>query len=408
MKEFLINIYRCILWFLFIFFSLISCSEDGIFVISFSFSLICGVLIYLSFKKSKYNDVHDVEREILAVFLWRGICLFIICGFTYLTFSEHIFKPLIFTLIFCLLLWKSIKNKKIQKLRKLIQTYNEKGNDIFEYIIYCIYNGENISDIFKGLGLDKEQMLAYMKRIENEEYGEFDGQNHFTIHIDRIYPQIIHNRFYINAQEEQKAKQEIEEQQRIDDTIEKHLNTLARKYKQLSYTDDYDEIHTEDFDRELNYFIDNVLFKEKEIYLPEKMKYFSIISNKIKNIVARSELKNTSILPKNPYDFEKHCADILCQNGWKAKATQKSSDQGIDVIATKDGITVALQCKLYSKPVGNKAVQEAFSGKAYYEADYAGVVTNNTFTKSARQLANNCNILLLNPDDLESLDDFLK
>ena len=56
------------------------------------------------------------------------------------------------------------------------------------------------------------------------------------------------------------------------------------------------------------------------------------------------------------------------QFGWDAHATQGSGDQGKDVIAKRDGVSSAIQCKLYSKPVGNKAVQEALAG-----AQYAGM-----------------------------------
>ena len=74
----------------------------------------------------------------------------------------------------------------------------------------------------------------------------------------------------------------------------------------------------------------------------------------------------------------------------------------------KKGITLAIQCKYYSKPVGNKAVQEVSAGQVYYKADYAAVVSNNTYTKSARQLAQNCNVLLLNIRDLSKIEKYLK
>ena len=42
-----------------------------------------------------------------------------------------------------------------------------------------------------------------------------------------------------------------------------------------------------------------------------------------------------------------------------------------------DGISIALQCKLhFSRPVGNKAVQEAHAAADFAEASHAGVVTN--------------------------------
>ena len=73
------------------------------------------------------------------------------------------------------------------------------------------------------------------------------------------------------------------------------------------------------------------------------------------------------------------------------------------MIAEKDGIRAVLQCKLYSNPVGNKAVQEVNAGKIFEQAQIACVVTNSTYTKSARQLAQATGVLLLHHDDLPQL-----
>ena len=56
-------------------------------------------------------------------------------------------------------------------------------------------------------------------------------------------------------------------------------------------------------------------------------------------------------------------------------------------MVTKKDESIVVQAKYYSNPVGNKAVQEVVSSKAYYNAKKAIVVTNSTFTSSAIQLA---------------------
>jgi len=66
----------------------------------------------------------------------------------------------------------------------------------------------------------------------------------------------------------------------------------------------------------------------------------------------------------------------------------------------KEGFTYVVQCKLYNQPVGNKAVQEVTSAQAYYEAIGAVVITNNDYTKSARQLAESQNVWLLHDSQL--------
>lgn len=90
----------------------------------------------------------------------------------------------------------------------------------------------------------------------------------------------------------------------------------------------------------------------------------------------------------NGYEYERICAQYLKKIGFRrVSVTKASGDQGIDIIAFKGNKKYGFQCKYYSKPVGNKAVQEAFSGSKYYSCDVPVVITNNTFTKSAYELA---------------------
>lgn len=104
------------------------------------------------------------------------------------------------------------------------------------------------------------------------------------------------------------------------------------------------------------------------------------------------------------HEFEYFCADLLSRNGYKdVEVTRGSGDQGIDIIAYKDGIKYGVQCKCYSSAIGNKAVQEAFSGKTYYSCHVAAVLTNRYFTKSAKDLADNNRVLLWDRDKLEEL-----
>jgi len=103
-----------------------------------------------------------------------------------------------------------------------------------------------------------------------------------------------------------------------------------------------------------------------------------------------------------PYEYEIFCSELLSNNDWDSTTTSKSNDQRIDIIARKDTRVLVVQCKLYSSPVGNKAVQEIYSGKGFENADEAIVVTNNSFTRSAKKLAGRLNIKLMHHDQLSS------
>ena len=104
------------------------------------------------------------------------------------------------------------------------------------------------------------------------------------------------------------------------------------------------------------------------------------------------------------HDFEYFCAELLKANGYgKAEVTSGSGDQGIDVIAEKDGIRYGIQCKCYSSDIGNKAVQEAYSGKEFYNCHIGVVLTNRSFTQAAIELAKKNRILLWDRKKLTDL-----
>ena len=97
----------------------------------------------------------------------------------------------------------------------------------------------------------------------------------------------------------------------------------------------------------------------------------------------------------NGIQYERSCAKYLSTLGYKnITLTKASGDQGIDIIATKGNLKYGFQCKYYSKTVGNDAVQQAFSGIAYYKLDKAVVITNSDFSSGARKLAEEADVLL--------------
>lgn len=101
-------------------------------------------------------------------------------------------------------------------------------------------------------------------------------------------------------------------------------------------------------------------------------------------------------------DFEVYVANRLKEAGFESVAgTPATGDQGADLIAKRNGKTIAIQAKGYSGAVGNGAVQEIVGALKYYKADEGWVVTNSTFTASARSLAQVNNIRLIDGHDLK-------
>ena len=95
------------------------------------------------------------------------------------------------------------------------------------------------------------------------------------------------------------------------------------------------------------------------------------------------------------HDFEYYCADLLKAHGFiDVEVTKGSGDFGADILAEKDGVSYAVQCKCYDKPIGVKAVQEAYAGRDYYDCMVGVVMTNQYFTAPAVELARKLKIML--------------
>ena len=104
------------------------------------------------------------------------------------------------------------------------------------------------------------------------------------------------------------------------------------------------------------------------------------------------------------HDFEYYCAELLEKSGFlEVEVTKGSGDFGADILAEKDGITYAFQCKCYNTPVGVRAVQEAYAGRDFYDCMVGVVITNQYFTAPAVEAAAKLKILLWDRGYLDSM-----
>ena len=106
------------------------------------------------------------------------------------------------------------------------------------------------------------------------------------------------------------------------------------------------------------------------------------------------------------HDFEYYCAGLLQRAGFQeVEVTKGSGDFGADILAEKDGVSYAVQCKCYDSVVGVHAVQEAYAGKAYYDCMVAAVMTNRYFTEPAVTCARKLNVMLWDRGYIEGMLD---
>ncbi len=104
------------------------------------------------------------------------------------------------------------------------------------------------------------------------------------------------------------------------------------------------------------------------------------------------------------HEFEYFCAELLKKNGFmEVEVTKGSRDYGVDILAQKDGVSYAIQCKCYTTPIGIKAIQEAYAGRDYYDCMVGVVMTNQYFTTPAVEVAKKLKILLWDRGYLDSM-----
>ncbi len=193
---------------------------------------------------------------------------------------------------------------------------------------------------------------------------------------------------------------------RIAPVLQAHQKTLTRKWRQLVYDDEYGEPVFDAWDREMDYFITNVVAPQLETELSpvDHATVRVLISKAISNHLRSKQPLASFNDAMSGEDYERFCAQLLRDLGWRCTMTPPSGDQGVDIIVTsKDGRRIAVQCKKLSSPVGNAAVQEVSAGREYHEASAAVVVSNASFTPAARQLAQQCGVLLLHHEELPEL-----
>lgn len=209
-------------------------------------------------------------------------------------------------------------------------------------------------------------------------------------------------------------------EKRLRSLVEQHQDVLLSHFQSGRKTDEYGQIEESKWLVQASRFLEVVnkgQLKRERISDPHEVtklvqaflheRQLSITQNEN---APRSSFQSvfTESQASDAWEFEKLCADELTRLGWLAYVTSGGADQGIDVIAEKNAKKLVVQCKLYGSVVGNKAVQEAISGRVFESANYAAVVAPNGFTKSAHELAFKANVFLLHPRDLQRIDDLLQ
>lgn len=111
------------------------------------------------------------------------------------------------------------------------------------------------------------------------------------------------------------------------------------------------------------------------------------------------DLDNINVDSLSGEEFERYCVEIIKNSpnyaGYNIYTTKTTGDFGADIIVSNNVDKICIQCKRYHGIVGVKAVQEVISSKAIYDANKACVMTNSSFSKSAKELADAAGVELI-------------
>ena len=101
-----------------------------------------------------------------------------------------------------------------------------------------------------------------------------------------------------------------------------------------------------------------------------------------------ARLRLAELLALSPEAFEAWVADCFRERGYAVRRTGATGDHGIDVLATRRGETIVIQCKRYrDRTVGEPTLRDLFGAMHASQATRACLVTTGTFTPAARAWA---------------------
>lgn len=274
------------------------------------------------------------------------------------------------------LILMSTKEQRLVFLEERSDFFNENSNEVAYYL---------------------HDKLAMFTRIIKEKTTISDSRQDFFITYAFIYNIVIEHFAH---------KWENEHKQYFKDIGILDIDQAIERYCSIETNVHSNEISAGIF---IYYLIKHRKFEQdnrnylscREIFIPklnklmENRKYNNFV-NRLKKPSTSSQIKYSinDVDLMNGQEFEIFIAELFSKLGYESEITKASGDQGIDVIASKNGNKIGIQAKCYSSTVGNSAIQEAVAGKSHYRLDKAIVVTNNFFTDAAQQLAQSNSIIL--------------
>ena len=296
----------------------------------------------------------------------------------------------------------TIESKSIISLDELIDIVDKKWvANAHSSLFYAQCGGFSYS----ALGYGKERFMEYCLIVRDGKPASFTVENKIKAlkFFSNEAPQKF-RKYYKDFEPEEVAEALLElaiskresDQRQLIAKVDERFEYLGPIFQRLlnSSIDKYGEYDAGPSIDEVEEFI-NHYFTDDDFNFYYNIKPLVLLLNYIEEKLERDAASQADAIPIDGIDFEHWTANELSRQGWQVQVSQASGDQGVDVMARRDGCSVAVQCKRYSKPIGNKAVQEVYAAKQFSFADHACVIGTGGFTRSARELAGATGVLLI-------------
>jgi hypothetical protein len=206
--------------------------------------------------------------------------------------------------------------------------------------------------------------------------------------------------------------------QHIEDAIESNAAALRIKRVQTVQRDEYGTLVFAKWEAAKQYYLDTRIMQlaAAQGFASLPAGFARLVDDAIESAAAGPAGERLPDVPANdfvsspdafdarmhPHDYEMFCAMELQHAGWDTRTTTASGDKGGDIIARQGGKTLVLQCKLDRSAIGPDAVQPVQAAKELQSAQFAAVVSNQPFTRAAKQFASINGITLLHHDELRT------
>lgn len=288
-------------------------------------------------------------------------------------------------------------------------------------LVWYFYVNANYERAFRNM----QRRRMHQQDLKAIKEAELYNQNYIKHEEMRLEKMRQEERIRLKEIEERNLKERVHSE--IISAIGEHKHALYSERRRMTEIDAYGNTDDGEWRSEgVKYFMLNVLFKRLEYLkvclksngygpfiqfrdgsMTTKADIYEMITEALSSLDRPIELPLKDVALMSGIEYEEYCGALLVLHGWRVETTSVSGDQGVDLIATNSNIRACIQCKRYSAPIGNSAVQEIIAGMLYWSGSHAVVIGSSSFTKSAKQLAQSSNILLLHHEEIPFLQERL-